>query len=531
MFGSEILEVAIGLVFVFLIASLVATTVREAIEGVLKTRAIHLERGIRQLLDDPSGTGATQQVFDHPLLFGLFAGQYDPNDLTTFWVKWRRGGQAGATLSAVSAFFRNLMPRAGGAPPPAGAQGAGDAPKRLPFFTDLPAYIPSRNFALALMHVVAGTGSGGSGEGVLTLKSVEANTMLLPEGRLKQAMLVALGEAKGDLDRARTSLEAWFDGTMDRVSGWYKRETQWILFGIGLTTAVALNVDSLNIARNLASNNTLRQSLIARVDATYPNIKRDTPPSVSDLNKEVEGLSDVIGYPALKKAFEADPQRVKERKALGASADTNATLTTEDAKKAYVESHMSSGWPLYLSYWFSSMPGWLLSALAISLGAPFWFDLLNKLMIIRSTIKPYEKSPAEPSADRGAAASPAQQPLAPAPQAAPADGGGQPPAGGPPLAGGPPAPAQLAPAAAPPTEVSLRVAFEGADEGTITCTRDGIELHVPDNGFLELALQTDVAHQVSAQGTRNGQSVIWAPQQPIIVRREDEGKPLLATLV
>jgi hypothetical protein len=44
--------------------------------------------------------------------------------------------------------------------------------------------------------------------------------------------------------------------------------------------------------------------------------------------------------------------------------------------------------------------GWLLTAGAISLGAPFWFDLLNKFMVIRSTVKPHEKSLEEGSEDR-----------------------------------------------------------------------------------------------------------------------------------
>jgi len=36
--------------------------------------------------------------------------------------------------------------------------------------------------------------------------------------------------------------------------------------------------------------------------------------------------------------------------------------------------------------------GWLITALAISLGAPFWFDLLNKLMTLRGSIKTKDAS-------------------------------------------------------------------------------------------------------------------------------------------
>ena len=50
--------------------------------------------------------------------------------------------------------------------------------------------------------------------------------------------------------------------------------------------------------------------------------------------------------------------------------------------------------------------GILLTGFAISQGAPFWFDLLNKFMVVRSTVKPTEKSQEQPSKDRPSAAMP-----------------------------------------------------------------------------------------------------------------------------
>ena len=47
-----------------------------------------------------------------------------------------------------------------------------------------------------------------------------------------------------------------------------------------------------------------------------------------------------------------------------------------------------------------AIPGWIATALAVMLGAPFWFDVLNKFMVIRSTVKSYEKSSPEGSEDR-----------------------------------------------------------------------------------------------------------------------------------
>jgi len=80
MFGSEILDVAIGVALVFLMMSFLATAIREAIESVVKARAVYLERGIRQLLDDVEGNGIAQAFYEHPLIFSLFQGDYNPKD-------------------------------------------------------------------------------------------------------------------------------------------------------------------------------------------------------------------------------------------------------------------------------------------------------------------------------------------------------------------------------------------------------------------------------------------------------------------
>ena len=73
MFGSGILDVAVGLVLAFLSVSLIASAVREIIEMLLKSRAMDLERGVRELLSDPA---VTQKVFDHPLIKSLYGGVY-----------------------------------------------------------------------------------------------------------------------------------------------------------------------------------------------------------------------------------------------------------------------------------------------------------------------------------------------------------------------------------------------------------------------------------------------------------------------
>ena len=78
MLGSDTLEIAIGLIFVYLVLSLICSAINELIEGLLNARAANLERGLRELLADPAGTGLVKAIYEHPLIHGLFKGTYDP---------------------------------------------------------------------------------------------------------------------------------------------------------------------------------------------------------------------------------------------------------------------------------------------------------------------------------------------------------------------------------------------------------------------------------------------------------------------
>src|SRR2546427_11727708 len=108
MLGSDTLEIAIGLIFVYLVLSLICSAINELIEGLLNARAANLERGLRELLADPAGTGLVKAIYEHPLIHGLFKGTYDP-------AKTKKG----------------MWTR-----------------------RKLPSYLPPRNFALALMDAV-----------------------------------------------------------------------------------------------------------------------------------------------------------------------------------------------------------------------------------------------------------------------------------------------------------------------------------------------------------------------------------------
>jgi hypothetical protein len=294
MFGSDILDVSIGIVFVFVLVSTICSAVRETLEALLKTRASYLEFGIRQLLSDPQGTGLAKEFFEHPLIFSLFAGDYVPGGERRRW--WRG---------------RNL-----------------------------PSYIPSRSFAIALMDVLN-----------------SSSTAQIGNARVQRAVQLAIDSAHGNLEQARQNVEAWYDSAMDRVSGWYKRSTQWIIFAIALVVAIGANIDTLAIADYLYRHSAVRSAIVTTVEKTAGTASEAT---YTQAMQQLDELHLPIGWMSMP---DASPKRG----------------TWERVR------------PLI---------GWLITAFAATLGAPFWFDLLNKIMVIRSTVKPHEKSGEEGSEDR-----------------------------------------------------------------------------------------------------------------------------------
>ena len=416
MFNSQILDVAIGIIFVYLLLSLICSAANEIIEIALKKRAIDLERGIRELLvpgksrwlvkrtDDD----IVQKLYNHPLINGLFGGFYE------------------------SSRIRN--------------------PLRYIWRTKLPTYIPSRNFALALMDLILpGTqippppkspsasppasapappsglsGAAGAapasfdvkldkvpdppkapdpGSSLRELRDQVVTTNLLKAAPQARKALITLIDAAGnDAARARQNIEDWFNASMDRVSGWYKRRAQIFILIIGFVVVVWLNGDSIAIVRALNSDKALRELTVAEATkyleaATSPS---PTPPQSPPQSPSSTPTSSPSATPTPecptpacdkdKNSAECKLQQNKcQLKELGLPLGWNSP---DDARR-----QMPKNWDDVYKQVRWHLLGWLLTALAISLGAPFWFDILNKFIVIRSTVKPKEKSPEEKSKD------------------------------------------------------------------------------------------------------------------------------------
>jgi hypothetical protein len=434
MFGSAILDVAIGLVFVYLLLSLMSSAASEAIELGLKKRATDLERGIRELLVPDSASGASdivEKLYNHPLINGLFEGWYGNSGIKKFW-RYIKG-------------------------------------------TNLPSYIPARNFALALMDIIlpgqADAGSAQSGAAGATITppfgppaivvnvqtpqpGAPAVVVAPPAGvpaasnpllalrdqihtignpQVEQALLALIDAAGNDVARARENIENWFNSSMDRVSGRYKRRSQVIVLLIGFFVAIAVNADSIVIAERLSSDRSLRESVVAAADAyakanaseslrpTPSSTPTPTPtPKTTTSTATPAPTSTPTPTPTPTPTASPKPEDCWKSADECKSPDSPACRLKESQCRL-AGLGLPIGWPLaedgqptwpglhfwhpieFLSRWYPAFRlhffGWLLTALAVSLGAPFWFDMLNKFIVVRSTVKPKEKSPEEKSKD------------------------------------------------------------------------------------------------------------------------------------
>jgi hypothetical protein len=94
--------------------------------------------------------------------------------------------------------------------------------------------------------------SSGPNASSVSLDSIRENIENIDNPRVQRILLAAVDNAQGDFERAKKNIEEWYDSGMDRVSGWYKRATQWTILVIGLAIAVGLNINAITIVDYLS---------------------------------------------------------------------------------------------------------------------------------------------------------------------------------------------------------------------------------------------------------------------------------------
>jgi hypothetical protein len=190
------------------------------------------------------------------------------------------------------------------------------------------------------------------------LQDIRNSVANISNEQVKTTLAALIDDAEGDLKKARENVERWYDDAMDRVSGWYKKKTQLFILVWALAVTLSVNADTVLIANTLAHDATLRASLVAMAEVTAKEALPENATQAMERIKQMSTETEKLGLP------------------IGWSRKPNDTKSL----------------PTDVGGWALKIIGLSLTAIAVSLGAPFWFDVLNKLINIRSAGKKPERS-------------------------------------------------------------------------------------------------------------------------------------------
>lgn len=336
MFGLEILDVVIGLAFVYLLLSLVCSAINEYVASILNLRGKALVEGIEQLLKDADDPHLTSDVLNHRLIRSMYGKSVFGQVRSPSYIPAR--SFALALLDSVENPTAPAPDASKAGPPRTGEVGGQGVRDILNLFKDD-----------ALEDVVQSIGD-----------TVSKAAAPLP-ATARRAVNSAVVTSRTDLQKLHDSVEVWFNNAMDRVSGGYKRRAQMWLFFIGLLVAILMNADTLGMWKQLSSNQQLRDSLakaaVDQLPAITPLVVQpgDTVPTPSTTHAKAVYDSAMVGLDR---------------------AQLNFGWSDADAPGIWPNPQF---WPV-----LRKLLGFFLTAAALSLGAPFWFDVLNKVMNIRN---------------------------------------------------------------------------------------------------------------------------------------------------
>ncbi|MBY3323800.1 hypothetical protein HFO02_09265 [Rhizobium laguerreae] len=324
---SGVVEVCISLAFLYLVLSLMVTTINEIIATWFRLRSKNLSHAIGALLDDQT---IKERFYAHGLVKNAIESSH--------------GGYKPAKDTSQS------------------------ADTKIPTAAAHSAYLESRSFAMALL------GSLDPVKPIPVIGDIKQAIEKLPPGNIRDIVGSAIAAVGTDIEKVRDAIAESFDAAMDRLSGQYQRNLRWISVCIGIALAAVLNADSLKISVDLWNDRTLREQTVS---------------AARDFSKaQFDKASEVCVKPAT----------------VSGAAPTSPTISALADSKACVAKLQETaellrpfplGWKFPLRPTWDP-PGWGLkgfglvwTGLALSFGAPFWFDVLQKFINIRGTgVKP-----------------------------------------------------------------------------------------------------------------------------------------------
>ncbi len=335
MLGSAILEVAVGLVFFFLFVSLICSAIGDKISEWLQWRAAFLEKGLREIV--MRGDWQSNQEFVVKTIKGIYSHP-------AIQAQYREAGRIGQVLQnmpVIKDTMKTLIPYM-------------DKQPWVP-----PYWIPDGTFVLTLLDVLVPQ-SGEVAE-VTTLRTALQSAPILKDTQLQKTLLTLINNGEKTVNEARANIETWFDSSMDQVTELYKRRMYAVALIIGIIVSVTLNVDTIVLANTLWRDPSLRASVAAAASKyASTQVSPSTQVPLPAIRQDLDSLNIPIGW----------------RACPDCSANILGFIPQEWAPPAPWPFKASSDFSIVISL---KIVGWLITGFAAAQGAPFWYDLLNKL--------------------------------------------------------------------------------------------------------------------------------------------------------
>ena len=367
--SSGIIDLAIGLTFVFGVTAALSSMVTELISRFLGLRGAYLLSGLRALVDDgEASTDLSQAGADYAdvkkMMMDPAASPRDPDNPPS-----ATGALLGGPILSSQGMAGQISSRQLTLAPTVPAKrrlkmkGPGGPWSKWGQFRSLPSYIPAQSFGEAVLDLVVPNTAGRT-----TMDTIQQNVDKLPDSMasFRSSLQALVKDAGGDVTRFRASVESWYDDHMDRVSGWYKRHVAIITLVAGTVLVVLFNINALTIGRTLYTQNTVSSavSTVAAKGASCPASSTRSA-CLADLQAQLSAAATVglpIGWGTVRDCSEP-----------------HAQCNWLDQRGIFSR-HGGSGWQLVLV-----VLGFLIMIIAIVPGAQFWFGLLTKIGSLRTT--------------------------------------------------------------------------------------------------------------------------------------------------
>lgn len=252
--------------------------------------------------------------------------------------------------------------------------------------SSFPAYVPSASFTTAIIGLIR----NGSTEPVTiqTIRDRLTDEESLIKGEARIALLNILDSAQNDYDKFIKGVEQFYDNYMDRVSGWFKLKYQKVMFMISLVVTLILNVDTMHIATTLWKDQGKLANIAGKVSEEVKNMELSSDRKTITYNKP-DGTNITLNVVHSFDTTTISPDSAMVLLKLE-KQHVDAIMTT------LVSTGIPMGWEskeaIYQVFeWRPALAvrifGWLVTALAVFMGAPTWFDILNKLVNLRGAGK------------------------------------------------------------------------------------------------------------------------------------------------